>query len=977
MDDISSDGTRKMKGRGEVSPKEVSPEASAFDITPSNTSDNPFIDDFFQTSFGSPSNSFKAPSLQVHNASSPQANNQTEDSSGFFGGADDWAFTGNTATGTTTLEENALSLQSPWGDNDFSSPPIILDSNAQLRSEPPSLPPQLASVPGESFEFEADFSSLSATQPQVGKTAGDHPVNSFNAFDDFQKQPIAFPATSSANAQPDWELAVSSVTQSTAFSSSSTLPTSSDATIPSANGFEFQPDWELAVSSVTQTSPVNSAISSSSVFPVASSDTNTNGFDFQPDWEMAVSSVTPNPAPSSSNTNSFETGWEVQTSQEGNSLLDDNSPFSLQTPPLNQGGRLEPETEDSFLFQTTSSSPPPDSAAQANNVSVCNIAPTTLVQSKSGPMLSIDTSSGENAINSFALVEEATKNTPDDNLAASHYEFEAGWSPRSVGGGEIDSSSFSADQWGISGSTKQGAPTASTTQESIFGLSAVQSPPTGSVPHQSTPVTSSRTSFIGTGWDTSPFHDNTSQQEKQQIHKDESGFNADWSSFSNIDSSTSRPVTSTNKTHQESGFGTDWSSVSNFDSQLKSAAQPTLSSQPQHTSSKPSIAPPPSRSKRSSTRHRLPPANPSNFSSSQSFGENTTAEVSNPLYQSDESNSFLGQSQPWQQQKPQQQNGWLASTEATNQAPSDSFSSGPNSFGAAPDWSSTSQLHAQGNVGSLGQQFGAQGPPQQQFSAQGPPQQQFGAQRPPQQQFGAQGLPQQQFGAQGPPQQQFGAQGQQFNTQRPPQQQFGTVGPPPQQFNAQGPPQQQFGAQGAPQQQLGFPQQQFGPQGQPQGQQFGAHGQQFGPQGQQFGPQGQQFGPQGQQFGPQGQPQGQQFGPQGQQFGAQGQQLNPQGFPQQQGQAGGYYSNPPPAPTLALSANAFSDLLPLVLSPQKSKFKVQEDSSAVKSLTEARHEAKKFEKVTVPTLNDLKSKKEGPNIKPPSGDNLLSFDIES
>lgn len=74
-------------------------------------------------------------------------------------------------------------------------------------------------------------------------------------------------------------------------------------------------------------------------------------------------------------------------------------------------------------------------------------------------------------------------------------------------------------------------------------------------------------------------------------------------------------------------------------------------------------------------------------------------------------------------------------------------------------------------------------------------------------------------------------------------------------------------------------------------------------------------------------------------------------------------------PKLSLAPGAFADLLPLALDRKNSKsLKLKEDDVAVKSLTESRREAKKFEKASVPTLNDLKS------LKPPAGDNLLSFD---
>lgn len=84
---------------------------------------------------------------------------------------------------------------------------------------------------------------------------------------------------------------------------------------------------------------------------------------------------------------------------------------------------------------------------------------------------------------------------------------------------------------------------------------------------------------------------------------------------------------------------------------------------------------------------------------------------------------------------------------------------------------------------------------------------------------------------------------------------------------------------------------------------------------------------------------------------------------------------PQPLPTVPLSPLAFADLVPLALMPQKSKLKMEDDLT-VRSLTESRTEAKKFEKKTVPTLNDLKTMSAGRKLKPPSGDNFISFDEE-
>lgn len=105
--------------------------------------------------------------------------------------------------------------------------------------------------------------------------------------------------------------------------------------------------------------------------------------------------------------------------------------------------------------------------------------------------------------------------------------------------------------------------------------------------------------------------------------------------------------------------------------------------------------------------------------------------------------------------------------------------------------------------------------------------------------------------------------------------------------------------------------------------------------------------------------------------------FGPPGIPQQQ------MPPPAPAPVLNLAPSAFADLLPLALSPKAAsspkgaRIKVKQDSEVLKSLTESRADTKKFEKVSTPTLNDLKQKKAGPKPKPPQGNNFISFDDEN
>ena len=306
-------------------------------------------------------------------------------------------------------------------------------------------------------------------------------------------------------------------------------------------------------------------------------------------------------------------------------------------------------------------------------------------------------------------------------------------------------------------------------------------------------------------------------------------------------------------------------------------------------------------------------------------------------------------------------------------------------FGAPPEWGKSP-------TPPQNQQFPTSPPSQQVFGGNfsNPQQQQFGSPQGPsqQQQFGSPQGPsqQQQFGSpQGPPQQQ------QF-PQVPPQA-YGSAAYPPQQFAPppppqQGyPPQQQFGAAGA-----GGPSQppQYPPTGQQQQQQQQWYpppgGQPFGQQ-QQPPPQQMAYPPQGGYYtqpgygpgGPQN-PQGANMMPQ------QGIPIVPGGNFAYSGGPGGYPQQPQPpqqpnispaprrAPAISVNPSAFADLLPLALSPQKSKFKVKEEDKAVKSLMESRGEAKKFEKASLPTLNDLKTKNEPPQPKAPSGGNLLSFD---
>ena len=375
------------------------------------------------------------------------------------------------------------------------------------------------------------------------------------------------------------------------------------------------------------------------------------------------------------------------------------------------------------------------------------------------------------------------------------------------------------------------------------------------------------------------------------------------------------------------------------------------------------ITPPPKSSRRSSRRQRhssidgkpnkaaVTGQGQDSFSAdfnSLSLGGNTTAQMSNPLYKS----------------------GINATGNAFN------LQGQTGSFGTPENWPRQSPTPPRN------QNFSPSPFPNQTQLPSGPQQQQyFGAPHAQQQQYPPQGSApqQQQFGAPGPYPQQFSPQGQPFGARGP---------SPPLQYP--GPPQGPSGQQyGPPQQQqfgnrTGSPDQGFNVQpgyNVPQGvmPQQGAN--MMPQQGANMMPQ------QGANMMPQ---QGANMMPQ------QGANMMPQQganmMPQQGVQGGGNFGAPPypgglqppqpnvnvspaprQAPTISLDPSAFADLLPLALSPQKSKFKVKDEDKAVKSLMESREEAKKFEKETVPTLNDLKSKNE-PKLKPPSGDNFISFD---
>ena len=387
----------------------------------------------------------------------------------------------------------------------------------------------------------------------------------------------------------------------------------------------------------------------------------------------------------------------------------------------------------------------------------------------------------------------------------------------------------------------------------------------------------------------------------------------------------------------------------------------------------------------SSTFDNQPQAQSSSLEKLEQSNQSSWTPVSGPPAKtasdwSTSSNSFLFQSE----EKPKAQ------------VPNDPFTTGSTSSQVMSDLQqvlfTNNQQQPFGSQQQLGQQFGQQQPP-----GQGQP---LGQQQPfgQQQQFGQQQGQQQQFVQQS----QFGQQ-QQFGQHQPfgQQQQFGQQQGQLQQFSQQqqqqafGPPQQQQQQQSAfPVQQ---PQQPFGMRYQ---QQFPSHSQQQQLSMQQFSPQQTQpFSQQPQQntqsFQPfispvQGyynqNPYGGGGGVGGGAGGTGGVMVSPHGeFP-----SGDFTSPPyligqstpkspdqsysPAQPAIPVSPSAFADLLPLALSPQKSKFKVKEDDVSVKSLTEARVEAKKFERKAAPTLNDLKSTKASPKLQPPSGSDFISFD---
>jgi hypothetical protein len=679
-----------------------------------------------------------------------------------------------------------------------------------------------------------------------------------------------------------------------------------------------------------------------------------------PNWGGAHGKEEPSSnAQSSTNTQSFAANW-------GDAFAKDEEHSALNNAPGKNDTNWEsaisnPQTRSSVLSsQAFGENTAPQSQvldtswgnAAPNNVPSSQLFDTNWGDTAPNPQTTRDTPSSQsfdaNWGDAFGSGETATS-TQDRSVTPSQ-GFDASWGdafgkeePAQAKADAPSSQAFSTDWRDAFGNNQPTTPTTET---------AVLSPPSqmfadSSWPEpkqQSTPVTSGQTGFAALE---SPF-----QTEEMPKTATKQGFAGDL-----LAASDPKPSTT-------AGGDGDWSALSDLDSQLRSMDSQPKSvgsqlksdtvelpalmspSQPAVTSS---LLPPP----QAGTKRQRPKPPPSftdgkslviassklnagatpqdsfsaNFSD-MSLGESSLAQMSNPLYKSDVTTNDFGQPS-FNNAKPQKQ----------------------EQFGFQ---------HQGANFGSAQQQFGE---PQQPFGLQ----QSQGA---PKQPFGSQGLLQQPFRSQQPPQQPFGP-----NVAPPPQAQFSSQGTPQQQFTQQNQPfvpqgmqqQQQFGGPQQHQQQFGVAQQNFGAQGAypQQGLPLTARA----PSPQPFAPQPNQFGPGQQTFPSQVPPPEQGFYGQQQHGFGPGVTMNNQGAPFIPGPQQQNVPHQPPVPKLSLAPGAFADLLPLALNQ-----KVKEDDTAVKSLTEARSEAKKFEKESVPTLNDLKTIKGGPPPKPPTGGNLLSFD---
>ena len=1086
MGDISNDGTRvgRKVSRTDAGVG-VTTAATAFKATPSRRiSENPFTDDLFATSFGSPQDSFIAaqfpPTAGIENIGAEQ----TADSGAFFTsfeGSEGWPSFENAIGGSLGGGGvGGIISESPWEDDAFALPK--LDTSSSSSQPQDSFQPSTA----EAFGFEANFELPAPPNSQVSPAAAENLAGSFDVSNsgweaDFPPSPPQSQITPADS--------INTLDTSNTGWDFGAVPSAADASTGGFEGIysiitkvpaEGEPEDNL--------DPLGLQVQDSSSSDAAAGFEVNWGFDevatpTAPSMDQSFPPLTaPNIAPSP--TRISPQPFEGSSESWGTASV----AIALTTLVQSKSGPVcsttSPEASGQVLENNPFTTPEAVASLSSNGASGANwgISPPTESgptapswDATSSPFFTTETGKQSPEINGFANDWDSDFGGKEDPLApnpggktVNDEDFVADWGS-GFGNGQTpmtsntqgsaagttngaldwasafgktpnvqdsgDTQSFDTD-WGQSAFGKDGPATPAAAEagvlspsSQIFADSSLSAWPEPK--QQSTPLSSSQTGLAEL---VSPF-----QSED---------FGSKLIAVSEQGSTSAVPVSKPQR-----GVAGGWSELADLDSQLRSmdsepkcadsqlnshAAEQApfaLTAQPPATPPK-AIVPPPKTGRCPGPGKRL---------------QSPVAIIPPPK---------TGKS-PGQKLRSSQRNRPQAAPDftdsksaAASSATQNSLLAGLSGLSLGANESSTAQmsnpLYKSDAFGSFGQSsFNSSLPPQQQqFAPQAPPPQQFGTAGASQQQFGVQGAPLQQFGTPGAPLQQFGTPGasqQQFGTQGGSQQQFGVQGAAQQQFGVQEASQQQFGVQGAPQQQFGAPQQQFESQGVPP-QKFGTQGAQFGPKGAQFGPQGTsqpqcgsqgaQFGlkgPQQQPFGSQGVPQQQQFGQQQQQFGPQqfGQGVPPQpnfggqgayqqqggppfagsglpgpqapqfgaGMPQfppdQLGQQGFGVPGPqgaimppqqggpfipgvspqqnippqPPAPKLSLAPGAFADLLPLALDP-----KVKEDNAAVKSLTEARNEAKKFEKVSVPTLNDLKTHKEGPKPKPPTGGNLLSFD---
>ena len=686
MDNVSGDSfymgrqRAQERNRNEVEGAIATP----FDINSSlnNTlSEDPFTDNIFGASFGPPSGSFTA-SRPQNNLAQPHQDNsadQSADSGAFFDSFADsnsWASFGNMVGMPLGEGHTFASIQSPWNDEAFSLPPLDfsgiqsegtlppLDLSA-IRLEPlPSS--QLASSMG--LEFDANFDFL---QPPVTSTVTDATNSHWGS------EQTAFSPTNTLNGIPVSESQQVSVDTT---NTSGQLGPSLDTTNTSGAGLDT---WDRSVQ------PVEG---------------------FEADWNSLAMEPCPNGLPPTSIQTSEIGESDFASAWPGDKLTVETSAFfgdgfgssDVGDWSVTQPSQTQPSADVNLMRQADSMPSVPVSATSSAIIPslpilqdswVNSIAPTSLVQSNTGPVLST------NAKNNSSSLQVNT----DNLFSMSDLGDNIGTSTTEVKNGSAVTTGGSGKDWGVTTSPStdvpanrtSAAPNSSnnnswessfsqgesiiplTQPSSVFSPSAQSQTPGGNhgnswpLQQQSTPVMASQTGFET--WEASLLTKNEpSQNQSTPVTSSQTGLkvsgqadfglSTDWGVSPLMKSESLQQ--SSSQANNGSSFETNASSSPNSRSKLEPLAKtktshplpvllpPPKSSLKRRGKSRPSPNPANIHSNTRSDVNYQPVANDrdqnqSSFSadfSGLSVGNNTTAEFSNPLYQSDiaTTTSFLG-----------------------------------------------------------------------------------------------------------------------------------------------------------------------------------------------------------------------------------------------------------------------------------------------------------------------------------------------